>query len=378
MSTQLLSRLEGQEALVSYVAPPTRDYHYVLTGDINGSIRAWGLPSRWSRTLLRVPSPLYTVAFVDGREIAVAGSDGIVRMINIDTGSVRELASHHSIISKVQTSPDSKYLSSLGRDEGVRVWSVSTGKIARIFDKHDGTVQDIDYLEHGKLVVSAGDDGRLFAWNPGALNATLLLSRPRPLVTLEVLSKKQTVIVEDAAGSIWEVTLGGITSQIRTEKPTWSRLRSSPSGAFLATGSDDGEVIVYNTDNWTIVARTVVGGRVGQLQFDPKDRDLLIASEGGGIRLLNLDGRRSLSWTDIPLAARDIAYSPDGEMIAILCMDGAEWFYAIRNSTWVYTHAHEADVRTGRFSSDGNLFVSIDIRGSIIVHDLTIALSSAH
>jgi WD40 repeat protein len=110
---------------------------------------------------------------------------------------------------------------------------------------------------------------------------------------------------------------------------------------------------------------------IRQISFDPRNRDLLIASEDGHVRIVALDARRAAPWRDLSVAARDVAYDREGDMIAFVCEDGGAWFYSWRAGSWRYARDHATNVLSGRFSRDGALFASADSSGAVVVRDVT-------
>lgn len=85
---------------------------------------------------------------------------------------------------------------------------------------------------------------------------------------------------------------------------------------------------------------------------------------------MGLDPRRTIPWRDFAVAARDVAYGKDGETIAIVCEDGAAWFYSFPTNLWVYAHDHATDILSGRFTPDGAHFASTDRSGVLVVRDV--------
>jgi WD40 repeat protein len=101
------------------------------------------------------------------------------------------------------------------------------------------------------------------------------------------------------------------------------------------------------------------------MEFDPKNRDVLLYSEDGFVYIVPLGGAQTADWDATPIAAHDISYSSDGNSISISSLDGGSWFYSRPRATWSYAHDHDAEVWSGQFSPDGEYFVSIDRNGMV-------------
>jgi WD40 repeat protein len=261
---------------------------------------------------------------------------------------------------------------SYGYDNVIRAWRITptSAATARVFDGHSDSIESAEYIEGGRRVVSIGDDGRLLVWTPDGTDAIELFASSTPLVALAVVASSDHAVVADREGAIWDVSPRGVVVQVRASHGGGTVLRASKDGRLLAIGDDDGVVGVYETRTWTLVKRLVTGVRAEQLQFDPAGRELLVVSADKHVRVLALDSRRVLPWSDLAAGALDIAYSSDGGVIALLCADGSEWFYRVPENAWVYVRDHRSRVTSGRFSSDGADFVSVDDQGAVIVRDI--------
>jgi WD40 repeat protein len=184
------------------------------------------------------------------------------------------------------------------------------------------------------------------------------------------------VVVRDESGAVWDVSPEGLAKQIRMPDGVGIRmLRASADGRLLAIGNAAGLVTVYETERYTVLLKTTLPDSVRQISFDPQNRDLLMSSEFGHVRLVPLDARRSVGWNDLDLDALDVAYSPDGETIAFVCANGGSWFYVVREDRWIYARDHSAAVQSGRFSPDGASFASTDRRGNVVIRNVAKTIS---
>jgi WD40 repeat protein len=382
--SRLLTHYDGNAGQPSSVAAPTPELDRVLIGDVNGTVRVWDRPTGAARVVLQAPAAVFGFAFTpDSQALVADGADGVVRQIKLGDGATTELSGHSAAVFAVRVAPDGSSILSLAYDGTVRTWRAGDTTMLRRFAEHAGMVEDVDYVEHGRRVVSVGDDGRLLAWSPGGTDVAVLFEHGSPLTSVEVLRRNDHVVIMDAQGTVWDASLTGELRKVRdADGATLTMLRASPDGHYVAVGTATGAVAVYETASWRVV-KTVQGeGSIRKIAFDPTDRDLLIAREAGHtqfghVQLVALGMQRAVPWHDVTAAVRDVAYAPDGETIGFVCADGGTWLYAVRGDTWAYARDHDTDVLTGRFSPDGRLFATTDRRGTVVVRDVASTLAAA-
>jgi WD40 repeat protein len=368
---QLTRRLEGQSNIINAISAPSTGFPYLAVGDVNGTVRLWNPPTFNAKTLTKVPAtPLGARFSPDSAVLAIFGTDPTIRLFNLTNDSTLDLKGHTGIIGGVRFSPDGHFLMSFSRDGTVRTWRASDGMQLRAFTDHRSIVEDGSFTKDGEYVVSIGDDGHLFAWHPDGQDTRTLLTHVGPLLSLEVLSTTNDIVVRDSAGALWVVDLRGSVKQVQQgTSVAATSMRASRDGTLLALGREDGSVTLYRTADWTILNSFAMSGTIARIVFDPQNRDLLVQSEDGFVRLIPLAARRSVSWQDFHVEAHDIAYDPSGDVLAISAVDGGSWFYSIRRDTWSYQQDHMTELMHGRFSPNGAHFVSIDRTGGVVIRD---------
>jgi WD40 repeat protein len=346
--------------------------------------------------VLAATGAVFGLAFTpDSKTLVADGIDKRVRTIALGDGAVTELSGGGAVVLAVRVAPDGRSIASLGTDGTIRTWRAGSAAGApplRQLTEHGSAVEDADFIEHGRRVVSVGDDGRLLAWSPDGADVAVLFRHAAPLTGVETLARTDHVAIKDGEGAVWDVAPGGAARQVRRPDGTaLTVLRASPDGSYLAIGSETGAVTIYETASWSVVKTVKTGGGIRQIAFDPRNRDLLVASESGRaqfghVEIVGLGApggpggpveQRSLPWREIAAAVRDVAYAPDGETIGIVCADGGAWLYAVRGDTWVYVRDHDTDTPTGKFSPDGRWFASTDLRGLVVVRDVPLTFAAA-
>jgi WD40 repeat protein len=120
----------------------------------------------------------------DGRLLASTGLDKTVRVWNIPEARERYVLKpeglvHPSTVGPVTEpirvpllavafSPDGKTLATAGADRLVRLWEVETGRFIRSFEGHTMSVTALAFAPDGKTLFSAGLDKTVRVWRPGS------------------------------------------------------------------------------------------------------------------------------------------------------------------------------------------------------------------
>jgi WD40 repeat protein len=219
-------------------------------------------------------------------------------------GALLTLQAHSSAVTGLAFSPDGKWLASAGKDTTVKIWDASDGKEVATFRKHPSSAFSVS--------VAFSPDGERLASAASGYEVGDKQQSPRPYTELKV----------------WDVRTGQDAFTVRMDQALGSDacVAFSPDGRRLATFAEatrlpDGKSFRLGgstvRDARTGQLQLTLPGAIGDLAFSP-DGTLLASSGGGGgpavwdVRsgkeILRLNGR--LRWCD------GVAFSPDGTRLA--------------------------------------------------------------
>ena len=101
----------------------------------------------------------------DGKTIATAAEDNIIRIWDAETGNcIKVLEGHENGVLCVSFSPDGKYLASGSKDKTIRVWELQSGACVCEYKGHYASVSNISFTSDGKQIISLSDDWTSDDW----------------------------------------------------------------------------------------------------------------------------------------------------------------------------------------------------------------------
>jgi WD40 repeat protein len=359
----------------------------------------------------------------DGRHFA-AGFDhpeNSVRLYDAATGhSIAVMTGHSNTVNTVAFSPDGSRLASCSHDQTARLWDGNTGQLLAVLRGHTGGVDAGTFTPDGKLFVTASDDRTLRLWDAVTGELVTVLRGHGDAVGAVAVSPDGRTIASasnDQTVRLWDVELAIRNGVLRGHTTFVYDVAVRPDGGQIASASWDGTVrlwdpttgretgvlqlpdrnqivggVAYHPEGrrlvsisrneliriWDVEAkkpirdiRAPTGGWTGDARaaFNPAGTLLAVGSALGSVHLFNPDTGEVLAVLPVPTAdpdesvsnVRDVAFSPDGSLLAISCFDHTVrvWDVATRTERHVLK-GHTVPVYAVAFSADGALLASAD------------------
>lgn len=327
-------------------------------------------------------APLAAVAFApDGRLVASAGADGVVRVWDVPTrAEVRGLRGHPDWATAVAFAPGGQRLAASGADGTVRVWELAPQEGSGR-GGHLRAVNAVAVSADGKTIATASADQTVRLWDraSGRDKLTLVGGPDEPVAVAFLGPDRVAVGTSSSRQDIGQAVYGRVALGDLRPPPRLGAGRAVGqvyAMAALADGSRAAvasRVPVLGQNKWTTTYELFDrDGNVLAAVEDP-GRDVLAAAfaadlsravagdDTGAVRLWDL-GKKAQAGADWPLFAKpvaDLGLTPDGKYLVAADAAGAVKVADVAGREVVGTAAHPGGVVGVVVSPTGATFATL-------------------
>ena len=236
----------------------------------------------------------------DGRLLAATGNAPNTAVWNVATRkTVKILRSPVSAgAAGVAFSPDDRLLATSGvgtpTDPALlRVYVLSTGQlIGNVVTRHN-TLQDLDFSADGRLLASAGLDGKILFWNVTRRAVERTILHHNPILTIRFSPDAKTIATGDLSGNVnfWDAQSGrAVGHTLGGQNGLVGSVAYMDSGRELVTTSGDGKLRLWDLATGRLVGSPLPGSTTGGwgTSFPDGTHAISVFSDGTGV-IWNLD-----------------------------------------------------------------------------------------
>lgn len=220
----------------------------------------------------------------------------------------------------VKFSPNGHALAVAGEGPSIRLLDPRGGHPIRIWPSYS-TVRDVSFSPNGTALATVSDDGRLRLYgvdDPGRNVVHWPLS-DQPLRNVVFLGVENRVATCDTAGivRVVDTDTGKSVATFRDAEESIECVAASPDGAWIATGGEDGSIVIRDVASRETLYRFSIDERkqIKCLAVSPDGQRIAVGGVDRFLRVADLRRPWSHNWIYLGRHLErlySIAFSPDG------------------------------------------------------------------
>jgi WD40 repeat protein len=320
-SGELITTLASQPEQANFAAAWAPDGKFILTGSLDGFARIWDVKT--GEMVLAIPAHENYITEVawspTGDAFATGSNDDTVKAWKAKSGELQFVFNHTDDVAGLDWSPGGENIVIAGLDGTAKVLDGQTGELFMSLAGHMDQVWDAAWSPNGAIIATDSRDGLTRFWD--ASTAKELFRYPNYLEEQLVLNSidwspdgKRVLIMGVEFNQVWDLTSKSQARQSHSRGLTDAKW--SPDGQFLATGSLDNTVRIWDSVDNALVVIFDHPESILNLSWSPDSLQLAATDRDGSIRVWDVD---SQSFQKMPDQERikftDLAWSPNGGRI---------------------------------------------------------------
>ncbi len=379
-------------------------YDSVLaSGGDDGVIRLYDTATREViRELRGHTDTVWGLAFApDGTRLYSAGADNVIRVWDLETGDeIAAWSGHTNWVLALALSPDGTLLASGSADNTVRLWDAASGDSLGVLRGHTNWIRTLAFNADGSRLASGSADTTVRLWDLAAGEGQVLRGQRGTVWSVLFVENRLYSAGEDAYVLRWRgapatgrqvgaiqafdllpdaTAAAGIDNLVYVGAPEAAEprvidseyaglvtaVRYNPAGTVLATGADDGRVRLW--DAQTTARLSDFNPNVDviqQIAYSP-DGERIAVVGGGGAAVFAVDDGAELSRH--PNAALSVTFAPDSQTVLVGQRSGVIDVWRPNATTSQRWEGHSDGVMSLTFSPDGASVISTGRDGAVIV-----------
>jgi WD40 repeat protein len=329
-----------------------------------------GRQTEWTSLLrtIQAPGSVYSVRYsYDGSMLAVAGL-GFSQLFQSGTGErVAELEFDCGLVRSVSFSCNDKMLATASGNT-IRVWKTNTGSLITTLAANYAYIRSVDFHPHiDHLLVAGCVYGEVYVWDVTKSSIIASFNVPNSsgiLCWMQQDAQKHILIGTKRRAEIWNVDPFKQVNvfSVPSSDAEISAVASSCDGLLVASGSEDGTVVIYDAYSANIIHSYQYSRGVVSVAFSSVAAILAFGSFPETLGFFFYDDNapnRIITWGSHQGYSQSAVFSPNGRFFASGSNDGMVniWETSAVKSVQNNDH-HSQRIRRVRLSNNNQLIAS--------------------
>lgn len=321
----------------------SRNGRYLATGQRDGTVRFVdvGRPIETLPLVQAHRTTCWAVAFTpDNKSFVTSGVDGLVKVWSLETRNlVRVFEGNSGPIACLSVDATGRRLAAGTFGFAIRLWDMEEGTTWNLLRGHLAIVDSVAFAPTGLTLASSSFDGSVRVWDPNALAgcAGVHVHREGSVAYADSPDANAIFLAQTSPSKLWRVDLHGsdpLKTKTETKIPL-HRLRLGPltlaadaGGRRIAVAEapepSSSRASIYVFDAATgLEERVFRTTTVQSLQFDPRNGQHLVSGhKDGSIRVWDLSGAKEPSvLAGFSKEAFSVQFTADGKWLAACGQD---------------------------------------------------------